>query len=190
MEEKGYNPLVYRFFCLGSHYRKSLLFTWENLDNAKVAYDKLVAKLAAVPETGDFDEAAAKIARDKFRAAMDNDLNTSLGVTALYDLLKLDTTGATKWALMAEFDTVLSVGICDAARAKAKELAAQKAAATVVYPDVAPELLAHVKEQIEARKAAKANKDYAEADRIRAVLLAEGITLVDTKDGTTFTVNA
>ena len=44
LESKGYNPLVYRFFCLLSHYRKSLVFTYENLDNAQVSYNKLLNK--------------------------------------------------------------------------------------------------------------------------------------------------
>ena len=48
LEEKGYDPLVYRYFCLQSHYRKNLVFSWENLENAKVAYGKLVSKLASI----------------------------------------------------------------------------------------------------------------------------------------------
>ena len=52
LEEKGYDPLVYRFFCLQSHYRKSLVFTWENLDNAAAAYDKLIARIAALTPGG------------------------------------------------------------------------------------------------------------------------------------------
>ena len=56
LEEKGYDPLVYRFFCLQSHYRKSLVFSWENLDNAAAAYEKLVAKIAGILEvSGDTD---------------------------------------------------------------------------------------------------------------------------------------
>ena len=58
LEQKGYDPLAYRFFCLQSHYRKSLVFTWENLDNAVAAYNKLLAKIAALtPGKGDVDPA-------------------------------------------------------------------------------------------------------------------------------------
>ena len=59
LEEKGYDPLAYRFFCLQSHYRKALVFSWENLDNAKAAYDKLVARIAALdPADGPVDQEA------------------------------------------------------------------------------------------------------------------------------------
>ena len=57
LEEKGYDPIVYRFFCLQSHYRKGLVFSWENLDNAKAAFDKLVARVAALTGAGEVDEA-------------------------------------------------------------------------------------------------------------------------------------
>ena len=58
LEEKGYDPLAYRFFCLQSHYRKGLVFSWENLDNAALAYQKLVARIAALdPKDGAVDEA-------------------------------------------------------------------------------------------------------------------------------------
>ena len=65
LEEKGYAPVVYRFFCLQSHYRKSLVFSWENLDNAAVAYGKLIARIAALPEEdGAVDTAAAEAAAE------------------------------------------------------------------------------------------------------------------------------
>ena len=61
LEEKGYDPLAYRFFCLQSHYRKSLVFTWENLDNAVAAYNKLIAKIAEYQaDEGGVDEAVRR----------------------------------------------------------------------------------------------------------------------------------
>ena len=71
LEEKGYDPLIYRFFCLQSHYRKALVFTWENLDNAKIAYDKLIARIAALnPENGSVDEASMSVLKEKFQKAL------------------------------------------------------------------------------------------------------------------------
>lgn len=68
LEEKGYDPLIYRFFCLQSHYRKALVFTWENLDNAKIAYDKLIARIAALnPENGSVDEASMSVLKKNSR---------------------------------------------------------------------------------------------------------------------------
>ena len=191
LEKKGYNPLVYRFFCLQSHYRRSLVFSFENLDNAAVAYRKLVAKIAALkPTEGEvIDEAALTALRAKFTEALDNDLNTSLAVTALYAVLKADTNAATKRAAIADFDTVLQLDLLKAADAYAAEeerkaAEAQKATTERVYSDD-PEIRA-IEEAIDARAAAKKAKNYAEADRIRAELLARGIVLIDTPNGTHF----
>ena len=110
LEEKGYDPLIYRFFCLQSHYRKALVFTWENLDNAKIAYDKLIARIAALnPENGSVDEASMTALKEKFQKALDADLNTSLAITTLYDVLKADMNDATKLALLDNFDQVLGL---------------------------------------------------------------------------------
>ncbi len=179
LREKGYDPLVYRFFCLQSHYRKSLVFSYENLDNAATAYSKLVARIAALtPAAGEtVDTAAFDSLKAGFVAALDNDLNTSLAVTALYDVLKADTGAATKLALIEDFDRVLSLGLIAAAD-KLRE-------APEARSDDDPRA-ASIMERIAARAAAKKAKNYAEADRIRAELAAEGVTLVDTPQGTTY----
>ena len=117
LEEKGYDPMVYRLFCLQSHYRRSLVFSWDNLDNAAVAYKKLVARIAAL-KAGDgetVDEAEFASLKQKFSEALDNDLNTSLAVTAVYDVLKSSANAATKLALIADFDRVLSLNLISAA---------------------------------------------------------------------------
>ena len=185
LEERGYDPLVYRYFCLQSHYRKNLVFSWENLDNAKAAYEKLVARLASISDEGELDEAAFTEGKKKFTDALDNDLNTSLAVTALYDVFKLKTSGKTKLALVADFDKVLGIGLMEA---RAKALEAKKEEKTEDIPDVTPEMLAYINEMIEARRLAKSEKNYAEADRIKAELIEKGITLIDTREGTKFTV--
>ena len=176
LREKGYDPLVYRFFCLQSHYRKSLVFTYENLDNAAQAYGKLVAKIAALKDEGEVDGEAFDRLKQGFTNAMDNDLNTSLAITALYDVLKADCNDKTKLALVADFDKVLSLNLCEAAEKKREESALS----------ANPELAAKITEMIEQRAAAKKDKDYARADAIRAELLEMGVVLEDTKDGTKF----
>ena len=183
LEEKGYDPLVYRFFCLQSHYRRNLVFSWENLDNAKIAYNKLVAKVAALKDGESIDGAAFGEGKKKFTDALDNDLNTSLAVTALYDVFKLDTNDSTKLALIKDFDTVLDIGLINAA----EKLNSEKTDASVDN-GVDPQLLAYINEKIEARRAAKKAKNFAEADAIRDELLAKGITLLDTREGTKFTI--
>ena len=186
LEEKGYDPLAYRFFCLQSHYRKSLVFTWENLDNAQLSYNKLIAKIAALkPDDGEADQAALKELKAKFSAALDNDLNTSLGITALYDVLKAKTGDATKLAAIADFDSVLSLGLIEKANAKREELKKQAAVAsgafTILAEDGAPDPAVEAK--ILERRDAKKAKNFALADAIRDELKASGIELTDIPGG-------
>ena len=183
LEEKGYDPIVYRFFCLQSHYRRSLVFSWEGLDNAATAYDKLIAKIAALdPAKAEPANAEAEAAvRASFKEALDNDLNTSLAVTAVYDVLKAPISDAAKRQILGEFDAVLSLNLLKAADAKRAE--AQTAA-----PAVDGELAAKVEALIAERAAAKKAKNYARADEIRAELTAMGVTLKDTPAGTEWTL--
>ncbi len=174
LESKGYNPLVYRFFCLQSHYRKSLVFSYENLDNAVLAWDKLLSRISKLPSDGVVDGAAFENLKKDFADAMDNDVNTSLAVTSLYNVLKADTNDATKLALIADFDKVLSLNLIE----EAKKL--NDAPATDGEDG---EFVAKVEELIAARTAAKKEKNFAEADRIRAELLDMGVEVKDTREG-------
>ncbi|MCQ2430279.1 MAG: cysteine--tRNA ligase [Clostridia bacterium] len=197
LEEKGYDPMVYRFFCLQSHYRKALVFSWENMDNARIAFDKLIARIASLkPAEGEtVDEAAFAEVRQGFVKALDNDVNTSLAITALYDVLKAKTNDATKLALIADYDRVLALGLIDHAKALNDKLAAEEAAkaaakkAAEEAAAAADPFVAEILQLIEARRAAKKAKDFAEADRIRQYLADKGVTLVDTKDGTTYKID-
>ena len=183
LRDRGFDPLVYRFFCMQSHYRKNLVFSWENLENAKTAYNKLVAKVAALkPEDDTVDQAAFEEGKAGFVKALDNDLNTSLAVTALYDVFKMKTNDATKLALIKDFETVLDLGLIEAA----KKLSLEKTEDAA--PVVDSELAAYIEGKIEERRNAKAEKNYALADAIRAELLERGITLIDTKEGTKYTI--
>ena len=183
LEEKGYDPMVYRFFCLQSHYRKVLVFSWDALDNAAAAYGKLIGKIAALDpaKTGDNAEAVAKL-REAFKDAMDNDLNTSLGVTALYDVLKADISDGEKLALLSDFDKVLSLNLL----AAAEKMRAEKAEPAAPAAD--SELTAKIEALIAERAQAKKDKNYARADEIRTTLTEMGVTLKDTKEGTTYTI--
>ncbi len=171
LEEKGYDPLVYRLFCLQSHYRRNLVFSWENLDNAKVTYEKLIVKIATLEEGGEVEAEALAALKQRFETALNGDLNTSLAVTAIYDVLKAKTNDATKLAALADFDYVLGLNLIEAAKrfrdAQPKD-------------EVDPEIDALVA----ARTAAKKEKNWAEADRIRDELKARGIEIIDTPQGT------
>ena len=173
LEQKGYDPMAYRLFCLQSHYRRNLVFSWENLDNAAQAYEKLVARIAALNPGGEVDMDAFAALKARFENALNADLNTSVAVTALYDVLKAKCNDATKLYALADFDRVLSLDLIakgEALRQKQKE--EEKASAD-------PEIDALVAQRTEAKKA----KNWAEADRIRDELKARGIEIVDTPQG-------
>ena len=123
--------------------------------------------------------------KKRFTDALDNDLNTSLAVTAIYDVFKLSTNDKTKLALIEDFEQVMSLGLLEAAEA-VKE--AERKKKEEENAGVDPELLQYINDMIAARKAAKAEKNFAEADRIRLELLERGVTLLDTREGTKFTI--
>lgn len=175
LEEKGYDPLVYRFFCLLSHYRKSLVFSWENLDNAVISYNKLVEKLAALigKNSGEIDNTEYDRLMKGFTDALDNDLNTSLAITAVYDVLKSNANADTKLALIAQFDKVLGLGLIAAAEKSAASAKNNEA-------DIPKEVL----DLVEARKAARAEKNFALADELRGKIAALGYEVKETRQGT------
>ena len=182
LEEKGYDPLAYRWFCLQSHYRKTLVFTWENLDNAAAAYTKLLNRVAALKPEGDVDQAVFGEYREKFLQQVGNDLNTSMAVTAVFDALKAKTNDATKLAVIGEFDKVLSMSLLEKAaalREKAAQAVQSGGGDYVITGEGDPEIDAKVLARYEAKKA----KNFAEADRIRDELKAQGIEVTDVKGG-------
>ena len=171
LEEKGYAPVVYRLFCLQSHYRKSLVFSYENLDNAKVTYEKLIARIAKLSKDSDVETEKFNELKKIFTDAMDNDINTSLAITAVYDVLKSDANDATKRALIEDFDKVLSLDLIKNADKSDDASSASEEDSAIL-------------EAIAKRAQAKKDKNYAEADRIRDELKAAGIIIEDTAQGT------
>lgn len=169
LEEKGYNPLSYRYLCLNSYYHSQLTFSYDILNGAQNAYLKLKNKVMNLTktevETDKFD-----LYIDKFKQAIEDDLNTSNMITLVYDVLKeTELTDGTKLAIINRFDEVLGLDL------------------TVTEEKIiSDELKASVLEKIEKRKEAKKNKDFVTADKIRDELLAKGVKLIDTRDGTTF----
>ena len=169
--EKGYNPIVYRYFCLQSHYRKVLVYSLESLDSATNAYNKLKNRIRNIKShlSGEVDYEKVEFFQDKFKAAFSNDMNTSMMLTTLYDVIKSDLNNNTKLYLIEDFDKVLSLSLLEEEK-------------------ISNELESYINEKIKERAMAKENKDYAKADEIRAELLSKNIILKDTKEGTTFEI--
>lgn len=167
LESKGYNPLVYRFMCLNSHYRKVLVFSYDILDNMQKAYIKLKNKIALLGDSE--DSIGTDKYMDEFKEALSDDLNTSLALTTIYDVLKSDLSNKQKRYLIRRFDEVLSLDLLDEEKTK-------------------HELDEYINEQIELRNKAKKEKDFHLADQIRNELLEKGIILKDTREGTIYEV--
>ncbi|MEI3530174.1 MAG: cysteine--tRNA ligase [Bacilli bacterium] len=170
LESKGYNPLVYRLFCLQSHYRKQLVFSYEALDNTKIAYDKLINKVKNLKCAGEINQDKVNEYDHKFKMALADDLNTSMALTVLYEILKdKDINDASKLYLIDKFDMVLGLNL-------------------ITDTDISEELKLFIETEIKKRDIAKANKDYALADQIRDNLKDKGIIIKDTREGTIFEV--
>lgn len=167
LEEKGYDPLAFRFMCINSHYRKQLLFTYEALTQASEQLKKLRNKIELLTDNGNLIKDSYDKYRKLFIDEISNDLNTANGLTVLYSLLKdNEVNDHTKLALVKDFDKVLGLDLI-------------KEKSEAVQHD-------YIINKIEERKIAKLNKDYALADDIRNELLKLGVQLIDTKEGTTY----
>lgn len=174
LEKKGYNPIIYRLFCLQSHYRKQLLFSYDALDQVSKTYDKLLNKIKLIKENlaGELDGDKIIYYQNNFVKSLENDLNTSSAITVLYDVIK-DTSlsNNSKIYLIGDFDKVLSLNLLDD-----KE------------NNIDDELKKYIEKQIDLRKQAKENKNYELADNIRKELEQQGIYIKDTREGTVYEI--
>jgi len=156
---------VLRFFLATQQYRKPINFTEKAIHDAEVNL-KYLKNTHSLPLTGQVDQAELQTYLDAFQEAMDDDFNTANGVTVLFDMAKWINSGHYDQTVKDAFEKVLQVfGI-------------------VFKEEVLDE---DIEKLIEERQAARANKDFATADRIRDELAAQGIKLLDTKDGVRWT---
>lgn len=169
--EKGYDPIVYRYFCLQSHYRKVLVYSLESLDMATNAYNKLKSKIKNIKSnlSGQLEKDKIEFYQNKFKEAFSNDMNTSMMLTTLYDVIKSDMNNNTKFYLIEDFDKVLSLSLLD-------------------DEQISLEFESYIRKKIEERTLAKKNKDFALADKIREELAMKNVLIKDTKEGTVFEI--
>ncbi len=172
LEEKGYSPLDFRFFCLNTHYRKKLNFTFDGLAAAKISRERLMQSLAQhKASSAKTDEAKLEKYKADFHAAIEDDINVPLALGILFTAVK-EPKSKDIYELALYFDKALGLSL-DKLPAVKEE--------TIVIPDEVADL-------IEKRKTAKANKDYALADQIRGQITALGYNVMDTKDGVKVTL--
>lgn len=166
LEEKGYEPLVYRMFNFTSNYRAQINFTFEAMDAAKVALGRLREGYLRHSEgTEDVSDEEIKKYEEKFLEAINDDLNMPVAMSVVWDVVKNPNKSKKLQNLLLKFDEVLGL---DLKNYKKEE-------------NVLPE---EIKELVDARNAARANKDWAESDRIRDILIEKGYTVKDSKEGT------
>lgn len=166
----GYSPLDYRYLCLGTHYRKRLLFSWELLDSAKTALARLKNRIktikAEAPPNYTNDTNLTNVYSERFISAVNDDLNMPEALAVIWDMLRDDEIlPAVKLEYIYDFDKVLGLDL-------EKEKEELKAAAP-----------AEIMELVEKRKSAKKAKDFKKADELRDELKALGWEVLDKKDG-------
>ncbi len=170
LEGRGYEPMDYRYFCLTAHYRSGLTFTWDALDGARAGYVHLaerIGELAAEtpPDTKDDQPERQGRHRQAFREAICDDLNAPSAIAALWTALRDETLSpSSRLALARDFDAVLGLGIDQLA-------------------SLSSETPAHVQQLVAQREQARRRKNWAEADKLRDAVLAEGFSIKDTAQG-------
>jgi cysteinyl-tRNA synthetase len=191
---KGYDALDVRYLLISTHYRKMLNFTFEALEQAKTARQRIGGFLGELREVKNGTAGSAPIttaidaARAGFAAGLEDDLNTSEALASVFSLIKNvypplssgEVSGEGAQALLRffiEIDEVLAIKPSPVIAASGKIAAESTASGT------ASALESEVQAKIEARQRARAARDFALADAIRKELLARGIILEDTKDG-------
>ncbi len=168
LEARGVVPLAYRYFFLQAHYRQQQNFTDEALDAAATGYNRLLVHAARCRDQAAAADPAKLVPwRERFQAALSDDLNAPRAIAVAWDAVRDDALGdPERGALLLEFDAVLGL---DLAHAQPKE------AATESDP--------RIDAQLEEREQARKNRDFAAADRIRDELAQQGVTIIDTPEG-------
>jgi cysteinyl-tRNA synthetase len=158
--DRGYDPLAYRFLCLGAHYRARLNFTWESLEGAATALNRLRAAACEWGEPGECDEGYAA----QFAAHVNDDLNTPRALALIWELARSDLPAPVKKATLSGFDQVLGL-----------RLAEWKPIEQAVPDEIAA--------LAQRRQEARAAKRWREADDLREQIAAAGYEVEDTPEG-------
>ena len=175
LEEEGFTPLDYRYFCLQSKYRKQLVFSFESLKDAQNGYKALKKKIASILTNIDENDSINKEAiseyKEKFKAQISDDLNIANAFTVLNEVIKDSSlNNKEKATLIEDFDKVFSLNLM------------------MIEKEAAPVDEELINALIEERNMARKEKNYKRSDEIRAQLLEMNIEVLDSKEGTTWRV--
>ena len=160
--DEGKDPIAYRFLCLLAHYRSDINFSWDTLESASTALNRMREAYFQLPDGGHVDNRY----NTRFTTFVNDDLNTSQGIALIWELLKsADVSDADKKATLSHFDNVLGLQLATWAPAEKAEVPAE------------------IMQLVDARQQARADKDWAAADKARDDLAALGYEVVDTPGG-------
>ena len=167
LEDKGYEPLVYRMFNFSSSYRAQINFTFEAMDSAKISLDRLrEGYLKHANGTEEVSDEEIEALEEQFHKAINDDLNMPVAMSVVWNIIKNPIKSKKFQELLLKFDTVLGFDL--------------KNYTGKLLSDIPEE----DKELVELRNTARKNKDWKESDRIRDILLSKGYIVKDTPDGT------
>ena len=169
IDKHRYDPLAYRYFLLGAHYRQQLAFSWEGLDAAVSAMTRLKRSvLDARAEYAGTEEPLGEY-MDEFEAAVTDDLNMPRALAAMWRATKArDIAGGEIYATLLQMDKILGLGVDRMA------------------PEETDTSDDEIDALVEERTTARANKDYARGDEIRDKLIEMGVEIMDSPQGTTW----
>lgn len=158
--ERGYEPLIYRYFCLNAHYRAKQNFTWESLDGAAKAFNRLRTLNYEWGQVGTPDEKYV----ERFITHINNDLNMPRALALSWELTKSDMPASTKKATLCKFDEVLGLGLAEWTPSE----------------EVVPDAIIALAEQ---RQQARTEKRWQDADALREQIITAGYVVSDTPQG-------
>lgn len=174
LQERGFSPLAYRYLLLGSHYRQVMNFTWEALEAAQTALHRALRMFADFPNKNKHGSIVPAY-RERFRSAVNDDLNTPEALAILWELLKdASVSPEDKRSTVLDFDAVLGIGFGGSThRGEIEKLSVLK------NKDLPDDVAALLREREELRK----NKDFKSADILREEILTKGFSIEDGADG-------
>ena len=183
LRAKGYDPLVFRYFCLNGHYRNKLNFTWDGMRSASVSYRRFIegalAHRDAERVVPDLEPSYIEGMAEAFDMAVNDDLNIPKALGIAWQLIRNPIKSAKIYELLLDMDGILGLGIKTAAEAKPYGGAANGAAAQTADSVIPDEIL----ELVKARDAARSVKDWKKSDELRDMIKAQGYTVLDSKQG-------
>ncbi len=167
IEEKGYDPISFRYLLLNAHYRKKVNFTWKALQGAQKAIDRLTEHFLkfreAPPKEG--GEPRMEVYRERFKEAVNDDLNVPRAIGLIWDVLRGEEPSQNYHQFLLDCDRVLGLGLAGMEKREEEEISDE------------------IRELIERREEARKKRNWVEADAIRDQLLEKGIHLMDTPEG-------